>query len=440
MPTSLRSRIPVVVCIDVEPEGRAIDPDVRVDWRGFESALNYFSAFRPRLAAATRAPAHFSWFLRMDPQIERVYGSAAWGAVRYADPLRRLEETGDEVGIHPHFWRFDEGTRGWFSDFADQSWMDHCIEEGFAAFRRSLGRPCRTVRVGDRCLGEATVALLERLGARFDVTVEPGQPPTPLEDPFVGSLPDFRGAPRVPYRPAPSSFLTPGGAAGRDLWIVPLSTGRLDWAFAGLANRREGAKTKAGRPSWEGWHERADGTQISGWAFDANEPCSIVAVEIRVGRTLLARVDAGSFRPDLLDAGKGDGRHGFTLPVPDRLRDGAVHEVSVTIAGTQVGLPDTPKPLCSPTGPRRDDEPLTFYLGLNPAVLGGMVETLLDREDAPSHLAFVMRSSQMLSPADRAHVEQNLEYLRARLDADRFVFVTPAEAVRLLAESGRLGA
>jgi hypothetical protein len=438
VPTSLRSRIPVVVCIDVEPEGRAIDPDVRADWRGFESACDYFSALRPRLAAATRAPVHFSWFVRMDPQIERVYGSAAWAAIRYADPLRRLELAGDEIGLHTHFWRFDETSRRWLADFADQDWMDRCVETSFAAFRRSLGRPCRSSRVGDRWLNDATIALLERLGARFDLTIEPGAPPPALAEPFVGPLPDYRGAPREPYRPAPSSFLKPAGAAGRELWMVPLSTGRLEWAFTGLANRRDGGMGPAGRPAYEGWHEQADERQIAGWAFDANQPERTVTIEIHDGHSLLARVDAGSFRADLLAAGKGDGRHGFALPVPDRLCDGALHEISVTIAGTPVRLEQTPKLLCCPTGPRRDGEVLTFYLGLNPAVLCGMVETALERDDAPPHLAFVMRSSQMLPPDDRAHVEQNLEYLRSRRDVERFAFVTPAEAIRLLGESGRL--
>jgi hypothetical protein len=438
VPTSLRSKLPVVVCIDVEPEGRAIDPDDRADWRGFESACDYFSALRPRLAAATRAPVHFSWFVRMDPQIERVYGSAAWAAIRYAELLRRLEDAGDEIGLHLHFWRFDDAAYRWFSDFADQHWIDHCVETSFAAFRRSFGRPCRSSRVGDRWLNDATVALLERLGARVDLTIEPGQGPPALEEPFVGALPDYRSAPRAPYRPAASSFLTPAGAAERQLWLLPLSTGRLEWAFAGLARRREGGTANAGRPAYEGWHDLADEGQIAGWAFDANHPDHTVSVEIHDGRSLLARVDAGSFRPDLLAAGKGDGRHGFALPIPDRLRDGTVHEISVAITGTQVRLAETPKQLCCTAGPRRDDAAVTFHLGQNPALLGGMIETALERDDAPPHLAFIMRSSQMLSPDDRAHIEQNLEYLRSRRDADRFAFVTPAETIRLLDESGRL--
>src|SRR5262245_15611630 len=66
---------PVLLCVDVEPEGRAIDPEAPVDWDGFEQVHEYLAGLRPRLAAATGHPAHFSWFLRMDPQIERVHGS-----------------------------------------------------------------------------------------------------------------------------------------------------------------------------------------------------------------------------------------------------------------------------------------------------------------------------------------------------------------------------
>ena len=72
----MADKIPVVICLDVEPDERVFDPLSRPDWQGFERTWEYFSNFRPHLEHATGSPAHFSWFFRMDPQVEYVYGSA----------------------------------------------------------------------------------------------------------------------------------------------------------------------------------------------------------------------------------------------------------------------------------------------------------------------------------------------------------------------------
>ena len=59
------NKIPILICIDVEPDDREIDPDVRHDWKGFEKSYEFFTQLRPRLKAVTGSPVHFS-------------GSSAW--------------------------------------------------------------------------------------------------------------------------------------------------------------------------------------------------------------------------------------------------------------------------------------------------------------------------------------------------------------------------
>jgi hypothetical protein len=58
-------------------------------------------------------------------------------------------------------------------------------------------------------MNTATVNLAERLGLRFDLTIEPGLPPLPWRVPIelvTGRLPDFRRVPRIPYWPSGSDF------------------------------------------------------------------------------------------------------------------------------------------------------------------------------------------------------------------------------------------
>jgi hypothetical protein len=230
------NKIPVVFCIDVEPDEREIERDGTKKWKGFEATFKALQDFRPRLEAATGSPVNFSWFFRMDPQIEFVYGSSGWVAREYAEALRKLEETGDEFGLHTHAWRWDEKMGRWIIDHGDPQWVRHCLNMSFSAFQSAFGRSCLSFRFGDRWMNNETLDYLESLGVKYELTVEPGMKPRPaLKDceAFTGSLPDYRKAPARPYRPALLDF-TKDSREGRNIWMIPLSTSREAGRFAGL--------------------------------------------------------------------------------------------------------------------------------------------------------------------------------------------------------------
>jgi hypothetical protein len=96
-------------------------------------------------------------------------------------------------------------------------------------------------------------------------------------------------------------------------------------------------------PVYEGVHDPGDGRTIRGWAWDSSRPDSPLEVAIFDGDRPLATVMADRFRPDLLRAGKGNGRHGFVYRIPAELKDGRKHLVAARIAGTNVDLGGTPR-------------------------------------------------------------------------------------------------
>jgi hypothetical protein len=230
-------KIPVVLCIDVEPVEREIDRVVAKDWDGVEETFRFLSDIRLALAAATGGPVKFSWFFRMDPQIADTYGDPSWVVRRYGKIIEQLERAEDELGLHTHAWRWNERFKRWVVDHGDQEWVERCLRMSFEAYRRAFGRSCYSFRFGDRWMNNATIDLLESLGVRFDLTVEPGIKPAPalvLEELHTGSLPDYTVTPRRPYRPAREDFRKASATADRRLWIIPLSTGRPLGRFAGL--------------------------------------------------------------------------------------------------------------------------------------------------------------------------------------------------------------
>jgi len=218
-------RIPVILCIDAEPDGFFIDRRRSDPWLGYERSVEFFRRFRDRLQTSGE-PARFTWCYRMDPQVAETYGAAEWVARHYETLTAQLIGDGDELGLHAHGYRWEAAAGAWTIDHGNQSWIDHLVRMSFAAFDRAFGEPCRTFRFGDRWMSNATVRLLAELGTRHDLTLEPGHPALDSHHPgrSSGSLPDYTGVPVDPYRPSPDDFRKPGGEGSGRLWMIPLTT------------------------------------------------------------------------------------------------------------------------------------------------------------------------------------------------------------------------
>ncbi len=213
--------IPLVLCIDVEPDGTGEEPVPGGPWAGTSAIHAWLSDVRSRLEERTQAVAHLSWFLRMDPQVEAAYGSATHVVDAHADVLEDIAARDDAVGLHVHAWRWTED--GWLDDFADSQWFGECIDRAFAAFAQAFGRPCRLSRLGNRYLDAAAVQRLVDLGVTVDLTAEPGQIDRPdgTIPHLRGGLPDYRRTPRRPHSLAPGITELPLTAGRKTLGIHP---------------------------------------------------------------------------------------------------------------------------------------------------------------------------------------------------------------------------
>ena len=229
--------IPVVLCIDVEPDPRDVPVPCQDPFRGYEAIHELIESLRDPIARATGAPAHFCWMLRMDPQIQIAYGHAGWVAEHYRDDLTASLAAGDEIGLHPHTYRWTD--RGWLIDTEDPAWVVHSLRTSFEAYMEHFGRECSTIRMGDRWMSDVALAEIERLGAKFDLTVEPGALPQRdwrAETPCVGELPDYSDAPSRPYRPSVSDFRAEGKGDTRAVWMIPLSSWTPELGWRGWAD------------------------------------------------------------------------------------------------------------------------------------------------------------------------------------------------------------
>jgi len=214
----------VVVCFDVEPDDRQINSRAVDAWDGLERFLPLVGALRRDLASESggTAPA-FNWFLRMDPQIAEVWGTAGWLAEAHGDELRGLAAAGDEIGLHTHVWR--RNGDGWEVDYRGHAARDS-VTMALDAFEGAFARAPSAHRAGDRAMSGEMLGLLGERGVAVDLTVEPGLPPDqmlPREDRWRGERPDFRRAPVRPYRASAQTFPQPDGAASTGPLLVPLA-------------------------------------------------------------------------------------------------------------------------------------------------------------------------------------------------------------------------
>jgi hypothetical protein len=104
-------------------------------------------------------------------------------------------------------------------------------------------------------------------------------------------------------------------------------------------------------PSYGGYHDTASCQGLAGWGWDANQPNTALTLYVFQGTQYLGSVPANLYRQDLLNAGIGDGRHGFNWPIPSSLVDGQSHSLTLRFgsSSSSLALSGSPKSiLCTP--------------------------------------------------------------------------------------------
>ncbi|RVT91792.1 hypothetical protein EOD42_20980 [Rhodovarius crocodyli] len=81
---------------------------------------------------------------------------------------------------------------------------------------------------------------------------------------------------------------------------------------------------------------------LGGWAIDPLHPTRRRRVRLEIDRQPVVEIEADQFRQDLLDAGLGDGRCGFTFVMPEAVRDGRQHVVRVVDVELGLDVPGSP--------------------------------------------------------------------------------------------------
>ena len=116
-----------------------------------------------------------------------------------------------------------------------------------------------------------------------------------------------------------------------------------------------GSAIFAGRmPAYQGSLDTINCQSLGGWAWDGSVPNSPISVDIyegvQRGYHKIGTVRANVFRQDLLNAGIGNGQHGFTFNLPATLIfDGLPHTLTIKYGGLEQQLNFSPQTItCAP--------------------------------------------------------------------------------------------
>lgn len=246
----MKPPIPAIWRIDVEPDeyqpGCGLPP-----WSGFFALADLVERLRQPLADRSGAAFRPTWFLRLDPDIERCYGRADFVVDHYRAQFDQLRAQGDPFGIHVHYYRWDEQRSVSYSDHADTGWTTHCLDIAARTFEQCFGEPPRRASQGGFFVTDAVVDRAIVLGIEVDVTPEPGRDAVRDGATFgayaTAPSPDFRQYPRRPYYPSRAALGSPATSAtdARPMLMVPLTSYDYDRA-------------------WNPWHKRL-AKNILGW-------------------------------------------------------------------------------------------------------------------------------------------------------------------------------
>jgi len=261
----MTARVIIILCVDSDPDrpefgGARYDSRENLTWRWLPELAHKIQGLRRELFDKFNVKLRITWFLRSDIQIKLIYGDAA-AALKMFDSLwDELAREGDELGWHPHSWRWSEAGRCWYNETSDTGYMLDSYDVGFEAFKRTLGFAPFASRAGISFHTNATITKLDQLGVRADLSANPGlryyyarpESGSPVREGF-----DWSRTAAGPYHPSRLDYQTSKKGESLDILEIPMTVFRRPLGtpgyWKGLIPFRIRGKLSVTRPNVKGW-------------------------------------------------------------------------------------------------------------------------------------------------------------------------------------------
>ena len=104
-------------------------------------------------------------------------------------------------------------------------------------------------------------------------------------------------------------------------------------------NSSSSTSTTSAPPAYEGFVDDINCTSVVAWGWDMTRPNDPVKLDFYDGNVLIGTANAEHFRQDLLNSGKGNGKHYLIWLIPVQLKDAKPHKIMVKFGGTSLEAP-----------------------------------------------------------------------------------------------------
>jgi len=228
----------IVINCDVDPDREGLldgVPHGTLTWRGLTEGIPAVKNLLHGLTDSAGREPVFTWMLRADEQVQELQGEYGWVVRTQGSLLRSLQQSGDELGWHPHFWRREAPHQAWFQELEDVDWQVDMLQRAHRDLAASFPGAIQSVRMGWAYHNNRTFAALEQLGLKVDLSALPGyrtltaSPPRRSENLF-----DWYRSPRVPFWPSRADYRRPvqdGETASRLLQVPSFVSQSIPWSL-----------------------------------------------------------------------------------------------------------------------------------------------------------------------------------------------------------------
>lgn len=230
----------IIIGCDTDPDRPGFLHDVTEpgkSWRGVEQGIPSLKELLSGVKDIVDETPKITWLLRVDEQTKSIYGDYGWVLTNFRTLWEQLESDGDELGWHPHFYKFDSNRGRWYQEALDEVWQIGMLENAYEAYSMALPGRAKSVRMGWDYHNNATMRKLCELGVKVDFSALPGLKTRPPNEPTDSlNIYDWYISPRRPYFPSEADYRREPCDPEKALGILELpitTSSSLSWGVLG---------------------------------------------------------------------------------------------------------------------------------------------------------------------------------------------------------------
>lgn len=227
----------VIVGCDCDPDrpmygGIQYNSMEKMVWRGITEGIPNAKEIANDFVDSYDKNPKFTLFVRSDEQINEIYDDYAFEYRGFFNLWHELKRDGDEIGWHPHLWRWTDEYKTWYQEIEDERWIERCLMGGYKAIPEEF-KPL-SVRMGWDFHNNFTMQTLDNLGIKCDLSALPGLRSEGAEvHQVIVDKYNWISSPKKPYKPCKTNYqVACNNMRALRITEIPLTTGNIAlWLF-----------------------------------------------------------------------------------------------------------------------------------------------------------------------------------------------------------------